>query len=244
MPKVSWPPCMFLPDVFRLGQTSERAWPLVRGTGCLKRVWGNKWLAGLQFNCQSGPAISSVKLRQGSVSNSESQEFNDLSFHLALLPMCKIFGKPFHLTRHPFPSLESQMYILSLCFYCYLPLKLPQPMWSHAPNLLSCSPTPRRGSMLHLKRLIATRVSKELVVAETQSRWIWGGPGPKLTIRGCTAEILSARISPEWSLADWQMRGGTEHKAAAWAQLRSFLPLPFHSCVLQVRIGILIKTPY
>lgn len=62
MPKVSWPPCMFLPDVFRLGQNSECAWPLVRGTGCLKSIWGNKWLAGLPFNCQSGAALSSAKL--------------------------------------------------------------------------------------------------------------------------------------------------------------------------------------
>lgn len=74
------------------------------------------------------PIISKAPCLDSSVSNREGQEFNDLSFNLALLPVCKIFGNPFQLTRHQFPSLESQMYFLSLFSYGYLSLKLPHPM--------------------------------------------------------------------------------------------------------------------
>lgn len=74
--------------------------------------------------------------------------------------MCKIFGKSFHLTRRQFPRLESQVYILIVRFYGYLPLKLPL-----------CDPVPQsalllqnnwgEGSILHLKCLIVTKI------------WLW-----------------------------------------------------------------------
>lgn len=47
--------------------------------------------------------------------------------------MIKIYGKPFHLTKHSFSSLESQMYILNQCFHNYLSFELSIPHANYDP---------------------------------------------------------------------------------------------------------------